>query len=79
MRLESASEVAEFPALKMFNVTDFLQVQKTLFDLNMAVPAAECISNDPIQITIRSPKVPDLTLVDLPDTSRLKPRTNRSS
>ena len=63
---ESASEVAEFPALKMFNVTDFLQVQKTLFDLNMAVPAAECISNDPIQITIRSPKVPDLTLVDLP-------------
>lgn len=63
---ESASESAEFPALKMFNISDFSQVQKTLFDLNMAVPAAECISNDPIQITIRSPKVPDLTLVDLP-------------
>lgn len=63
---DSASEVAEFPALKLFNITDFLQVQKTLFDLNMAVPAAECILNDPIQITIRSPKVPDLTLVDLP-------------
>lgn len=63
---ESASEIAEFPALKMFNISDFQQVQKTLFDLNMAVSAAECISNDPIQITIRSPKVPDLTLVDLP-------------
>lgn len=63
---ESASEVAEFPALKLFNLTDFQQVQKTLFDLNMAVPASECISNDPIQITIKSPKVPDLSLVDLP-------------
>ncbi|KAM3124580.1 hypothetical protein ACQ2H7_002168 [Candidozyma auris] len=63
---DSASEVAEFPALKMFNLTDFTQVQKTLFDLNMAVPASECISNDPIQITVRSPRVPDLSLVDLP-------------
>ncbi|OBA20523.1 hypothetical protein METBIDRAFT_43192 [Metschnikowia bicuspidata var. bicuspidata NRRL YB-4993] len=63
---ESACETAEFPALKIFNVTDFEQVQRTLFDLNMAVPASECVSNDPIQITIRSPKVPDLTLVDLP-------------
>lgn len=61
-----ASEVAEFPAMKLFNMTDFQQVQKTLFDLNMAVPASECISNDPIQITVRSPNVPDLTLVDLP-------------
>lgn len=63
---DSASEVAEFPALKLFNLTDFQQVQKTLFDLNMAVPASECILNDPIQITIRSPRVPDLSLVDLP-------------
>lgn len=63
---ELASETAEFPALKLFNLTDFTQVQKTLFDLNMAVSAEECISNDPIQITIRSPKVPDLSLVDLP-------------
>lgn len=63
---ESASEVAEFPALKLYNLTDFQQVQKTLYDLNMAVPASECISNDPIQITIKSPKVPDLSLVDLP-------------
>lgn len=63
---EAAAEVAEFPALKMFNLTDFQQVQKVLFDLNMAVPEHECISSDPIQITIRSPKVPDLSLVDLP-------------
>lgn len=63
---DSASEIAEFPALKLFNLSDFTQVQKTLFDLNMAVPASECISNDPIQMTIRSPKVPDLSLVDLP-------------
>ncbi|RCK62410.1 Dynamin-like GTPase MGM1, mitochondrial [Candida viswanathii] len=63
---EAAANVAEFPALKMFNLTDFDQVQKILFDLNMAVPASECISNDPIQVTIRSPRVPDLSLVDLP-------------
>lgn len=63
---ESAADVAEFPALKMFNLTDFQQVQKVLYDLNMAVSPSECISNDPIQITIKSPKVPDLSLVDLP-------------
>ncbi|EMG45925.1 Protein MGM1, mitochondrial, partial [Candida maltosa Xu316] len=63
---EAAANVAEFPALKMYNLTDFEQVQKILFDLNMAVPASECISNDPIQVTIRSPRVPDLSLVDLP-------------
>lgn len=63
---DAAAETAEFPALKMTNLTDFEQVQKVLFDLNMAVSPLECISNDPIQITIRSPKVPDLSLVDLP-------------
>ncbi|ODV86394.1 glycosyltransferase family 71 protein [[Candida] arabinofermentans NRRL YB-2248] len=61
-----AAEVAEFPALKIFNMTDFHQVQKTLFDLNMAVPEDEAVSPDPIQLTIKSPKVPDLSLVDLP-------------
>lgn len=63
---ESASETAEFPALNIYNITDFQLVQKTLYDLNVAVPASECISSDPIQITIRSPRVPDLSLVDLP-------------
>ncbi|GME69501.1 unnamed protein product [[Candida] boidinii] len=61
-----AAEVAEFPALKMYNLTDFQQVQKVLFDLNMAVPHNEAVSNDPIQLTVRSPRVPDLSLVDLP-------------
>lgn len=63
---ESASETAEFPALRIHNLGNFEQVQKILFDLNMAVPSSECISNDPIQITIKSPRVPDLSLVDLP-------------
>lgn len=62
----TAADVAEFPALKLNNLTNFEEVQKILFDLNMAVPETECISNDPIQITIRSPRVPDLSLVDLP-------------
>ncbi|KAG0684349.1 dynamin-like GTPase mgm1 [Pichia californica] len=62
----SASEVAEFPALKMFNMTDFQQVQKVLVDLNLAVPQDEAVSADPIQLTIKSPRVPDLSLVDLP-------------
>lgn len=62
----SASEIAEFPALKMFNMTDFQQVQKVLVDLNLAVPHDEAVSADPIQLTIKSPKVPDLSLVDLP-------------
>lgn len=61
-----AAEVAEFPALKMYNMTDFQQVQKILRDLNMAVPDSETVSSDPIQLTIKSPKVPDLSLVDLP-------------
>lgn len=62
----SASEIAEFPALKMFNLTDFQQVQKVLVDLNLAVPHDEAVSADPIQLTIKSPRVPDLSLVDLP-------------
>lgn len=63
---ESASESADFPALRMHNLTDFSEVQKILHDLNMAVPLLDCISDDPIQVTIRSPRVPDLSLVDLP-------------
>ncbi|EDK39956.2 hypothetical protein PGUG_04054 [Meyerozyma guilliermondii ATCC 6260] len=63
---DAAAETADFPALKMHNMSDFDQVQKVLVDLNLAVPLTECISPDPIQITIRSPRVPDLSLVDLP-------------
>lgn len=61
-----AAEVAEFPALKMYNLTDFQQVEKILRDLNLAVPDNEAVSSDPIQLTIKSPNVPDLSLVDLP-------------
>lgn len=63
---DAASEVADFPALRMNNISDFDQVRKVLFDLNMAVPAEQAVSDEPIQLTIRSPRVPDLTLVDLP-------------
>lgn len=62
----TAAETADFPALKMYNLTDFSEVQKILLDLNMAVPENECVSKDPIQLTIRSPSIPDLSLVDLP-------------
>ncbi|KAI0697969.1 P-loop containing nucleoside triphosphate hydrolase protein [Cytidiella melzeri] len=59
-------EYGEFPALGFGKVTDFSQIQKTLTDLNLAVPASECVSNDPIDLRIYSPYVPDLTLIDLP-------------
>ncbi|KAG7812973.1 hypothetical protein KL924_001721 [Ogataea haglerorum] len=61
-----AAETAEFPALKMYNMTDFQQVQKVLYELNMSIPETEAVSSDPIQLVIKSPKVPDLSLVDLP-------------
>ncbi|SPO45474.1 probable MGM1 - Mitochondrial GTPase related to dynamin [Moesziomyces antarcticus] len=59
-------EYAEFPGLGLGRITDFSHVQKTLYDLNMAVPAAECVSDEPIELRIHSPHVPDLTLIDLP-------------
>jgi dynamin-like GTPase MGM1, mitochondrial len=60
------AEYGEFPALGFGKITDFSQIQKTLTDLNLAVPASECVSNDPINLRIYSPYVPDLTLIDLP-------------
>lgn len=63
---ESAAEYAEFPTLKLGKITDFAFVQKTLTDLNLAVPASECVSDDPIQLNIYSPTIPNLTLIDLP-------------
>lgn len=59
-------EYAEFPGLGLGKVTDFKQVQKTLYDRNMAVPAEECVSDAPIELRIYSPHVPDLTMIDLP-------------
>jgi hypothetical protein len=57
---------AEFPSLGPGHITDFSIVQQTLTDLNLSVPAVECVSDNPIQLRIHSPNVPDLSLVDLP-------------
>lgn len=59
-------EYGEFPGLGMGKLTNFTDVQRTLTDLNLAVPASDCVSNDPIDLRIYSPNVPDLTLIDLP-------------
>ena len=63
---DAAAEYGVFPALGLGKMTDFKQIQKTLTDLNLAVPAEECVSDDPIDLRIYSPHVPDLTLIDLP-------------
>ncbi|OCK76283.1 hypothetical protein K432DRAFT_385546 [Lepidopterella palustris CBS 459.81] len=63
---EAHAEYGEFPALGLGKITDFSQIQRTLTDLNLAVPAAECVTDDPIQLRIYSPNVPDLSLIDLP-------------
>ncbi|KAL2841571.1 P-loop containing nucleoside triphosphate hydrolase protein [Aspergillus pseudoustus] len=60
------AEFGEFPALGLGKITDFSQIQRTLTDLNLAVPERDCVSDDPIQLTIYSPNVPDLSLIDLP-------------
>lgn len=59
-------EYGEFPALGLGKITDFSQIQRTLTDLNLAVPASEAVSDDPIDLRIYSTRVPDLTLIDLP-------------
>lgn len=59
-------EYGEFPSLGLGKITNFEQIQRTLTDLNLAVPASECVSNDPIDLRIYSPHVPDLTMIDLP-------------
>ena len=63
---DAKAEYGEFPALGLGKITDFAQIQKTLTDLNLAVPVEKCVSDDPIQLSIFSPNVPDLSLIDLP-------------
>ncbi|KAF2088000.1 putative mitochondrial dynamin GTPase [Saccharata proteae CBS 121410] len=63
---EAHAEYGEFPALGLGKITDFSQIQKTLTDLNLAVPTEQCVTDDPIQLRIYSPNVPDLSLIDLP-------------
>jgi hypothetical protein len=62
----AASEYGVFPALGTGKITDFSVIQKTLTDMNLAVPAEEAVSDKPIDLRIYSPNVPDLTLIDLP-------------
>ncbi|KAG5646118.1 hypothetical protein DXG03_004357 [Asterophora parasitica] len=59
-------EYGEFPGLGLGKMANFADIQRTLTDLNLAVPASEAVSNDPIDLRIYSPNVPDLTLIDLP-------------
>ncbi|KAI8073850.1 P-loop containing nucleoside triphosphate hydrolase protein [Gongronella butleri] len=59
-------DYGEFPQLGLGKIHDFKKVQKTLVDLNMAVPESECVSDEPIELKIYSANVPDLTLIDLP-------------
>ncbi|KAF9036154.1 P-loop containing nucleoside triphosphate hydrolase protein [Panaeolus papilionaceus] len=59
-------EYGEFPALGGGRLTNFADIQRTLTDLNLAVPASQAVSNEPIDLRIYSPNVPDLTLIDLP-------------
>ncbi|TVY88944.1 Protein msp1, mitochondrial, partial [Lachnellula willkommii] len=63
---DSQAEYGEFPALGLGKIADFSSIQRTLTELNLAVPDSECVSDDPIQLTISSPHVPDLSLIDLP-------------
>ncbi|ORX34221.1 hypothetical protein BD324DRAFT_637151 [Kockovaella imperatae] len=61
------AEYGVFPGLPhLGKVTSFSTIQKTLTDLNLAVPHELAVSDDPIQLQIHSPHVPDLTLIDLP-------------
>ncbi|MBE3046524.1 dynamin family protein [Candidatus Bathyarchaeota archaeon] len=63
---KSTVDYSEFPDLGLGKITDFSSVQRTLTDLNLAVPDSVCVSDDPIRLTVYSPNVPDLSLIDLP-------------
>jgi replication fork clamp-binding protein CrfC len=60
------AEYGEFPALGLGKITDFSQIQRTLTELNLGVSDKDCVSDDPIQLHIYSPHVPDLSMIDLP-------------
>ncbi|KAK1754721.1 protein msp1, mitochondrial [Echria macrotheca] len=59
-------DYGEFPDLGLHRITDFSLIQKNLVELNQSVPESECVSDDPIHLVIHSPRVPDLSLIDLP-------------
>ncbi|RXK36194.1 dynamin GTPase [Tremella mesenterica] len=60
-------EYGVFPSMPhLGKITSFATIQRTLTELNLAVPPEQAVSDDPIQLQISSPNVPDLTLIDLP-------------
>lgn len=60
-------EYGTFPGMPhLGKITNFSTIQRTLTELNLAVPAEMAVSDDPIHLQIHSPHVPDLTLIDLP-------------
>ncbi|KAK4150079.1 P-loop containing nucleoside triphosphate hydrolase protein [Chaetomidium leptoderma] len=63
---KARTDYGEFPDLGLTKVTDFSLIQKTLTELNQSVPESVCVSDDPIRLTIHSPRIPDLSLIDLP-------------
>jgi GTP-binding protein EngB required for normal cell division len=63
---DANAEYGEFPALGLGKITDFSHIQRILTDQNLSVPDDQCVSDEPIQLTISSPHVPDLSLIDLP-------------
>ncbi|KAK8100836.1 uncharacterized protein PG998_007760 [Apiospora kogelbergensis] len=62
----ATTEYGEFPDLGLGKISDFSSIQRTLTELNLAVPDSQCVSDDPIRLSISSPSVPDLSLIDLP-------------
>lgn len=63
----SPAEYGYFPSLPALGkIKNFSTIQQTLTDLNLSVPPELAVSDDPIQLQIHSPHVPDLTLIDLP-------------
>ncbi len=58
-------------------IYDFHQIQSMLQEENLNVPDNQWVSSEPIELTIYSKNVPDLTLIDLPGyiqvTSRSQP------
>ncbi|CAJ2507647.1 Uu.00g088330.m01.CDS01 [Anthostomella pinea] len=63
---DSNAEYGEFADLGLGKISDFSSIQRTLTELNLAVPDTQCVSDDPIRLSISSPNVPDLSLIDLP-------------
>ncbi|KAI1466473.1 dynamin family protein [Daldinia caldariorum] len=63
---DSVAEYGEFPDLGLGKIYDFSSIQRTLTELNQAVPESQCVSDDPIRLSISSPNIPDLSLIDLP-------------